>query len=788
MYDNNIYIIDPTGPSIVGNFAAPPTLSWGLGHEQNLWITETNVLYAYEYTYAGSPTGNSFYALQGGATWMGDASEWWPDGEIWILAVGGTNRLYKFAVPSGTYLADIGEATWTYISQRGVTYDPFNDKFWVGGWNSNMVWEINSTDGSPTGRSFPFTSIASLAYDWQSTLHNEPVLWVATNAPQDYIYMVDPDNPQPAQGWDFETGLQGWTHTNGQAYPAGWDVEAAATHGSLPDAGDSTMWVDSDAGGASFWIQDSALSPVCVPGSGMDWLKYGFFNYGGSSGYVNELHVGIKHSTGGVWTATELAFYPSGVPSGPAWDSVDVSAYASADYIQVYYYFDDLDTWGYYAAFDNVLIDAMVAHHDVGTTAILEPVGTHFLNDVVTPTTTVKNHGNFEETFPVIFNINHNAALVYADTVAVTLAAGAIDTVNFNSYTLAETGTYSSVSYTELVGDENPGNDTTTAVANVYAGLIPYVIIDVDPTPLTGPWLHTMFQSWGVTGVYTTSPATINADSLSLYQTAWICTGIYSNYYSYSTAEATAIGDYLATGRSAYFEGGDAWGFVSARTVLCPLFGIDPTTTTDGTNDLYTVGGVANGQIPQVAGNNWTYAGENNYIDHLGLYATPPNGGTVEGFLQNPSVYYWTGAAYDQGTWKGVALSHELAGNQPGTVPSDSLLSWIAQYLNLPVGIEEQPVGHDVQAFGFAPRMSTLANGHVPITYTTTVSGLVSLQVYDGAGRLVQTLVHAQQPAGEKSFVWNRTDINGRKVANGVYFCRLQADNRTATHKLVLVD
>jgi flagellar hook assembly protein FlgD len=115
-------------------------------------------------------------------------------------------------------------------------------------------------------------------------------------------------------------------------------------------------------------------------------------------------------------------------------------------------------------------------------------------------------------------------------------------------------------------------------------------------------------------------------------------------------------------------------------------------------------------------------------------------------------------------------------------------LWWIAQYLDLPIGIAEQPGSHNASAFGFAPRMSTLANDHVSITYTTTVQGHVSLQVYDGVGRLVQTLVNTQQPAGEKSFVWNRRDMNGRTVANGVYFFKLQAENQTATQKLVLVD
>jgi flagellar hook assembly protein FlgD len=61
------------------------------------------------------------------------------------------------------------------------------------------------------------------------------------------------------------------------------------------------------------------------------------------------------------------------------------------------------------------------------------------------------------------------------------------------------------------------------------------------------------------------------------------------------------------------------------------------------------------------------------------------------------------------------------------------------------------------------------------------------LKIYDRIGRLVQTLVDEHQTAGEKSLVWNGTDINNRAVANGVYFLQLEAGNEVAFRKLVIV-
>ena len=783
MFDNLCYVIDPTGPSLYSSFPAASGLSWGLGHEQNLWMTEYYTLTAYEYTYGGVPTGNSFYCLQGGASWMGDCSEWWPDGEIWILAVGGDNAAYKFTVPAGAMVTSISDPTWAYISQRGFSYDPWNDKFFVGGWNSDMVWELNN-DGTPTGRQFSSISIASLAYDWQSTIHPTPVLWLATNDAVNTLYMIDTDNPNPVTSliWDFEDGWQGWTNTNGSTFPYAWGVQPASLHGATwtcPDAGDSSMWIDDDDAGSGYILNDTALSPVIAPSPSAQWLKWGIaFNFISSS---ELLEVGVKYFDGANWNVAPLASFNADISS--RYDSVDISAYAGYPLLQIYFYYDDGGTWAWYGAFDNVEIEGTIPEHDVGAVSISEPVGTYFLNDVVTPTVQVQNFGDYEETFPVIFWMIYNATPVYADTVQVTLAAGATDDAVFSSYTFTQAGDYDCISWTELAGDEDPANDTAFAQATVYEGLIPYIIVDVDPTPLTGPWLETTFNSWGLTGVYTTNPAVIHAESLAIYETAWFCTGIYSNYYSYTVEEANAIGTYLGTGRRAYFEGGDAWGFVSARTVLCPLFGIDPNTTQDGSADLFTVQGMANGQIPWVDGQSWTYTGENNWIDRLGLYTTPPNGGTVEGFLWNPSVSYWTGAAYDQGSWKTVASSHELAGDQQ----DDSLLYYIAMYLDLPIGINEEPGYEAPYSFGFAPNMSTMSKGHMPISYSTTAPGHVSLRIYDGIGRLVQTLVDAHQPAGEKSLVWDSRDANNRAVANGVYFLKLEAENTSDTHKLILV-
>lgn len=105
------------------------------------------------------------------------------------------------------------------------------------------------------------------------------------------------------------------------------------------------------------------------------------------------------------------------------------------------------------------------------------------------------------------------------------------------------------------------------------------------------------------------------------------------------------------------------------------------------------------------------------------------------------------------------------------------------------VGIVERPDDETTSSmFGFAPNMPNPTKGFAPITYTTIMSGKVSMNVYDNTGRLVRTLVdRAIEPAGTKTVYWNHKDNNHREVANGIYFIRLEAEENTATHKLVLV-
>ncbi|MBI4725932.1 T9SS type A sorting domain-containing protein [candidate division TA06 bacterium] len=73
------------------------------------------------------------------------------------------------------------------------------------------------------------------------------------------------------------------------------------------------------------------------------------------------------------------------------------------------------------------------------------------------------------------------------------------------------------------------------------------------------------------------------------------------------------------------------------------------------------------------------------------------------------------------------------------------------------------------------------------INYQLATPGQVSLKIYNISGRLVKTLADRVQGAGEHSVKWDGRDDNGKEVANGVYFYRLNAGPSYQTKRMILL-
>jgi hypothetical protein len=88
---------------------------------------------------------------------------------------------------------------------------------------------------------------------------------------------------------------------------------------------------------------------------------------------------------------------------------------------------------------------------------------------------------------------------------------------------------------------------------------------------------------------------------------------------------------------------------------------------------------------------------------------------------------------------------------------------------------------------GLAPATPNPARGTANLRFTLPAPAHVRLDIFDVAGRPVAHLLDGLQPAGPQSVSWEGRDDAGRRVAPGVYFCRLASEGWQRSNRLVLL-
>ncbi len=74
------------------------------------------------------------------------------------------------------------------------------------------------------------------------------------------------------------------------------------------------------------------------------------------------------------------------------------------------------------------------------------------------------------------------------------------------------------------------------------------------------------------------------------------------------------------------------------------------------------------------------------------------------------------------------------------------------------------------------------------VRFSLAHAGLASVAIYDAQGRLVRTLMNGTVlDAGVRTISWDGRDDTGHEAASGVYLCRVGADSRTTTTRMLLL-
>ena len=64
---------------------------------------------------------------------------------------------------------------------------------------------------------------------------------------------------------------------------------------------------------------------------------------------------------------------------------------------------------------------------------------------------------------------------------------------------------------------------------------------------------------------------------------------------------------------------------------------------------------------------------------------------------------------------------------------------------------------------------------------------MVSLKIYDIAGKLVKELLNRNVVAGNWTIKWDGTNQDGEKVRSGHYFVRLESGKFTRCEKVIVI-
>jgi hypothetical protein len=91
------------------------------------------------------------------------------------------------------------------------------------------------------------------------------------------------------------------------------------------------------------------------------------------------------------------------------------------------------------------------------------------------------------------------------------------------------------------------------------------------------------------------------------------------------------------------------------------------------------------------------------------------------------------------------------------------------------------------KAYRLAQNYPNPFNPSTTIKYDMKAKGLVTVKIYDVAGRLVRTLVDDVKDTGAYSAVWDGGNNTGTTVASGIYFYKMETAGFSATKKLVLL-
>lgn len=161
--------------------------------------------------------------------------------------------------------------------------------------------------------------------------------------------------------------------------------------------------------------------------------------------------------------------------------------------------------------------------------------------------------------------------------------------------------------------------------------------------------------------------------------------------------------------------------------------------------------------------------------DNLAYVADAYNGGLRIVNISDPT------APVEVGWYDTPGCAHDVVVNGSLAYMTDFPYLGIYDCLAAQMGVSPAVNSHPA-SFALEPARPNPFNPSTAISYQLSANCQVSLQVYNVSGKLTNTLVDEWQTAGA-----HQVTFDGKNLAAGIYFARLEAGNFRQMQKLVLV-
>ncbi|MBE9480236.1 MAG: T9SS type A sorting domain-containing protein [Bacteroidetes bacterium] len=309
---------------------------------------------------------------------------------------------------------------------------------------------------------------------------------------------------------------------------------------------------------------------------------------------------------------------------------------------------------------------------------------------------------------------------------------------------------------------------------NLMIGLIPVLIVDLDPLNHSGPAFRSIIDNMAVVYEYTNIFPAIPFN----YKSLFISLGIFFSNYELSSAQGQKLAEYLENGGMIYMEGRETW-LNDTQTQVHPMFNMN--VVEDNWFALDTIYGIAE---TFTDGMKFEYYTDNVFLNYI--FESDPSAYVI---FQSQPVSYACQVAYDAGSYKTIGSSIEFGALLDNEDPSTKEILF-KKYLDF-FGIEENT--SDINENKNISNITASINYPNPFKTQTTIEfflnsgSKVKLSIYNINGQIITTLANKIFIKGNHKIIWDGKDNSGKNVSEGIYFYKLQSEKFIEANKMILI-